>query len=121
MNGEEDHNDNVPVRYPSIKDRVIVHPIPLTNIAQDKGILLEIQDEDYTIVNILRDELITSPNVIFAGCKKPHPLENKMLLRVHVGDSSDGSGSLLTPKEELLGACQRSEEILRQLKDNIVE
>lgn len=119
MNGEEDHNDNVPVRYPSIEDKVAVHPVPLDGIGQDKGMLLEIEDEDYTVVNILRDELITSRDVVFAGCKKPHPLENRMLLRVHVSGLPDENGAPHRPKDALVSACVRSEEIIQSLMDNI--
>eukprot|EP00766_Chilomastix_caulleryi_P000039 gnl/Chilomastix_caulleri/1034.p1 GENE.gnl/Chilomastix_caulleri/1034~~gnl/Chilomastix_caulleri/1034.p1 ORF type:complete len:80 (+),score=9.98 gnl/Chilomastix_caulleri/1034:64-303(+) len=77
MSGEEDHNENVPIRWPSIKDRIATHPIALNGIGQDKGILLEIENEDFTTVNILRDELVKSSNVIFSGCRRPHPLEIK--------------------------------------------
>ncbi|XP_055331085.1 DNA-directed RNA polymerase II subunit RPB11-like [Paramacrobiotus metropolitanus] len=38
--------------------------------------------EDHTLGNMLRAQLIKDPNVVFAGYKVPHPLENKFVLRV---------------------------------------
>lgn len=38
--------------------------------------------EDHTLGNMLRAQLIKDPNVIFAGYKVPHPLENKFILRI---------------------------------------
>ena len=32
--------------------------------------------------NILRCQLLKDPNVLFAGYKNPHPLENKVILRI---------------------------------------
>ncbi|GAV02227.1 hypothetical protein RvY_12820 [Ramazzottius varieornatus] len=38
--------------------------------------------EDHTLGNMLRAQLIKDPNVVFAGYKVPHPLENKFILRI---------------------------------------
>lgn len=38
--------------------------------------LVTIQDEDHTLGNIVRYQLLHDKNVKFAGYRKPHPLEN---------------------------------------------
>ena len=40
--------------------------------------------EDHTLGNMIRHQLLKDPNVIFAGYKNPHPLEHKIILRVQV-------------------------------------
>ncbi|GJN24924.1 hypothetical protein PR202_gb12702 [Eleusine coracana subsp. coracana] len=39
--------------------------------------------EDHTIGNILRMQLHRDPNVLFAGYKLPHPLQYKIIVRIH--------------------------------------
>ena len=34
--------------------------------------------EDHTLGNLLKQQLLKDPNVIFAGYKVPHPLEHKV-------------------------------------------
>ncbi|PAV63419.1 hypothetical protein WR25_08384 [Diploscapter pachys] len=43
-----------------------------------------INKEDHTLGNMLKNQLLKDPNVVFAGYKNPHPLEHKILLRVQV-------------------------------------
>lgn len=38
--------------------------------------------EDHTLGNLLRMQLLKDPNIIFAGYKVPHPLENRVELKV---------------------------------------
>ena len=47
--------------------------------------------------NVLRCQLLKDPNVLFAGYKNPHPLENKVILRIQT--TSD-----YTPQEALMNA-----------------
>ena len=47
--------------------------------------------------NFLRCQLLKDPNVLFAGYKNPHPLENKVILRIQT--TSD-----YTPQEALMNA-----------------
>ncbi|XP_065186336.1 DNA-directed RNA polymerase II subunit RPB11-a-like [Sycon ciliatum] len=41
-----------------------------------------IMKEDHTLGNALRAQLLRDPKVIFAGYRVPHPLENKLIIRV---------------------------------------
>ncbi|KAH9626277.1 hypothetical protein KSS87_001242 [Heliosperma pusillum] len=47
-----------------------------------------IEREDHTIGNILRMQLHRDPNVLFAGYKLPHPLQYKILVRIHTTSQS---------------------------------
>ncbi|KAJ1687043.1 hypothetical protein LUZ63_018433 [Rhynchospora breviuscula] len=47
-----------------------------------------VEREDHTIGNIVRMQLHRDPNVLFAGYKLPHPLQYKILVRVHTNSHS---------------------------------
>ncbi|KAA3453242.1 DNA-directed RNA polymerases II, IV and V subunit 11 [Gossypium australe] len=47
-----------------------------------------IEREDHTIGNILRMQLHRDENVLFAGYKLPHPLQYKILVRIHTTSQS---------------------------------
>ncbi|KAI0492740.1 hypothetical protein KFK09_027016 [Dendrobium nobile] len=47
-----------------------------------------IEREDHTIGNILRMQLHRDPNVLFAGYKLPHPLQYKIIIRIHTASQS---------------------------------
>jgi len=38
--------------------------------------------EDHTLGNMLRQELLNDPKVVFAGFKQPHPLDNYVIIRL---------------------------------------
>ncbi|KAG2640702.1 hypothetical protein GQ55_2G261000 [Panicum hallii var. hallii] len=47
-----------------------------------------IEREDHTIGNIVRMQLHRDPNVLFAGYKLPHPLQYKIIVRIHTTSQS---------------------------------
>ena len=47
-----------------------------------------IEREEHTIGNILRMQLHRDPNVLFAGYKLPHPLQYKIIVRIHTTSQS---------------------------------
>ncbi|XP_073105527.1 DNA-directed RNA polymerases II, IV and V subunit 11-like [Elaeis guineensis] len=49
---------------------------------------LTVEREDHTIGNILRMQLHRDPNVLFAGYKLPHPLQYKIIVRIHTTSQS---------------------------------
>lgn len=53
--------------------------------------------EDHTLGNMIRCQLLKDPKVLFAGYKNPHPLEHKIILRVQT--TSD-----YTPQDALMQA-----------------
>lgn len=44
--------------------------------------IFTVNKEDHTLGNLIKNQLLKDPNVLFAGYKNPHPLEYKFLLRV---------------------------------------
>nr|CAN70445.1 hypothetical protein VITISV_015574 [Vitis vinifera] len=47
-----------------------------------------VEREDHTIGNILRMQLHRDENVLFAGYKLPHPLQYKIIIRIHTTSQS---------------------------------
>lgn len=47
-----------------------------------------IEREEHTIGNILRMQLHRDENVLFAGYKLPHPLQYKIIVRIHTTSQS---------------------------------
>ncbi|KAF0935095.1 hypothetical protein E2562_030338 [Oryza meyeriana var. granulata] len=68
-----------------------------------------IEREDHTIGNILRMQLHRDPNVLFAGYKLPHPLQYKIIVRVHTANQS-------TPTQAYTQAINDLDKELENLK-----
>ncbi|XP_065200805.1 DNA-directed RNA polymerase II subunit RPB11-like [Planococcus citri] len=49
--------------------------------------IFTINKEDHTLGNMIRNQLLKDPAVIFAGYKIPHPLEHKFVLRIQTNSS----------------------------------
>ncbi|CAI0428833.1 unnamed protein product, partial [Linum tenue] len=47
-----------------------------------------IEREEHTIGNIVRMQLHLDENVLFAGYKLPHPLQYKIIIRIHTTSQS---------------------------------
>tara|TARA_B100001179_G_C18428922_1_gene333745 strand:+ start:393 stop:626 length:234 start_codon:yes stop_codon:yes gene_type:complete len=73
---------------------------------------MEIENEDLSIGQILRKELIGSKNIVFAGVVKPHPLIKKFELTVQSNKEQ--------PIDELIrggnNAIKVSEELQKKYK-----
>ncbi|KAI0676549.1 RBP11-like subunits of RNA polymerase [Trametes maxima] len=61
---------------------------------------IKIVKQDHTLANLLRSELLSMPQVLFAGYKVPHPLHPYFLLKIQ----TDGS---VTPTQILETACTK--------------
>ncbi|KAF8768524.1 hypothetical protein HU200_007534 [Digitaria exilis] len=70
-------NDNHSCRVSYERDTKIVNAASFT-----------IEREDHTIGNIVRMQLHRDPNVLFAGYKLPHPLQYKIIVRIHTTSQS---------------------------------
>ncbi|XP_011708203.1 PREDICTED: DNA-directed RNA polymerase II subunit RPB11 [Wasmannia auropunctata] len=44
--------------------------------------IFTINKEDHTLGNMIRNQLLKDPQVLFAGYKVPHPLEHKFAIRI---------------------------------------
>lgn len=48
----------------------------------------KLENEDHTLGNLIREQLLAeTPGVLFAGYKKPHPLEKHVLIKVQTVES----------------------------------
>ncbi|KAF9032286.1 RBP11-like subunits of RNA polymerase [Hymenopellis radicata] len=60
----------------------------------------KIMKQDHTLGNMVRAQLLSMPEVLFAGYKTPHPLLPYFIIRVQ----TDGS---ITPQTVLENACKK--------------
>ena len=70
------------------------------------------EDQDHTLGNLLREALLKDPNVYFAAYKVPHPLENKMEVRVQ----GTNDKVVDTAIANLLGDIDNFERAIKSLK-----
>lgn len=68
--------------------------------------------EDHTVGHALRKQLLKNPNVVFAGYKVPHPLEQKMVMRVQVSRDTPVI-AMKTALKALVETSQRLESSLK--------
>ncbi|GLB42261.1 putative RNA polymerase Rpb3/Rpb11 dimerisation domain [Lyophyllum shimeji] len=61
---------------------------------------IKIVKQDHTLGNMLRAQLLSMPQVLFAGYKVPHPLHPYFLIKIQ----TDGTA---TPQEVLEQACSK--------------
>ena len=73
-------------------------------------------DEDHTLGNPIRYYLCKNSNVKFAGYKIPHPLENKMIVRVQTNDSSTPQEALIKSINDIIGEFSDIEQQLENIE-----
>lgn len=88
-----------------VKKKVHYHPDGKINNCGTYSIWLE----DHTLGNCLRMSLFRDENVLFAGYKVPHPLQNLIELRIQTTQESD-------PETVLANACVDLKEEWADLK-----
>ena len=67
-----------------------------------------INQQDHTLGNPVRYQLLRNSHVRFAGYKKPHPLEERIELKVH----TDGA---MKPEEAVQQACAELDQHLNEI------
>ena len=63
--------------------------------------LFTFEREDHTVGNLLRTQLLLSPNIIFAGYRVPHPLEPKIELKVQTTEDTNPIAAVESALTEL--------------------
>ncbi|KAI6173057.1 DNA-directed RNA polymerase II subunit RPB11 [Aphelenchoides besseyi] len=66
--------------------------------------------EDHTLGNLLKTQLLKDQRVLFAGYRNPHPLENKIILRVQTTAETTPSDALATAITDLMAELSLLEE-----------
>ncbi|KAG0680221.1 DNA-directed RNA polymerase II core subunit [Pichia californica] len=78
--------------------------IPKIQITPDSRVpnclLIKFEREDHTLGNLLREELINDPKVLFAAYKIEHPLFANFMMRLQTEDNYN-------PRLALKNACNR--------------
>ena len=67
---------------------------------QQNASTILVQNHDHTLGNVVRYQLLRDQRVRFAGYKKPHPLEEKIEIKVH----TDGT---VKPEEAVRDSCTK--------------
>ena len=74
---------------------------------EDKELVIEFDTSDFTIPDLLADELLEDSNVDFAGVSKDHPETGKPVLVIR---------GKKNPKASLMAAIERLDKNLGELK-----
>nr|ALS05260.1 DNA-directed RNA polymerase II subunit RPB11 [Tortanus forcipatus] len=75
--------------------------------------IFTINKEDHTLGNMIRQQLLKDPNVLFAGYKNPHPLEHKIILRVQTTSDYTPQDALMNAITDLISELSLFEERFR--------
>lgn len=73
----------------------------------ENAISLQIDKEDYSVADIIHEELLKVKHVKFAGVPPPHPLIRTLTIRVH----TDGN----RPTNSLIDAVEMSQKKIAEL------
>lgn len=76
--------------------------------------LFTVNKEDHTLGNMIRNQLLKDPHVLFAGYKQPHPLEHKFILRIQTTAESTPHEALMNAITDLLAELSLFEERFRE-------
>ena len=73
-----------------------------------------INKEDHTLGNMIRQQLLKDPNVLFAGYKNPHPLEHKVVLRIQTTSDYTPQDALMNAITDLISELSLFEERFKE-------
>ncbi|TFK26120.1 DNA-directed RNA polymerase II [Coprinopsis marcescibilis] len=92
---------NAPARYELFVLEDGEKPVEVTEDSKiPNAATIKIVKQDHTLGNMLRAQLLSMPQVRFAGYKVPHPLQPYFLVKVQ----TDGS---ITPQAAVEAACNK--------------
>ena len=77
----------------------------------EKGLIVEIMGEDYSLAEIVHHELLEEKSVTFAGVLPPHPLIRKLVLKVRA--------QRVKPDKAFVSSVQRAAETTHELASSI--
>ena len=72
--------------------------------------------EDHTLGNIVKMMLLRNPKVRFAGYRKPHPLENKIEIRIQTNNEITPANAF---NEALANLCLDLDDCYRELEEEL--
>ncbi|KAG9135393.1 hypothetical protein Leryth_007157 [Lithospermum erythrorhizon] len=117
---------NAPDRYERF---VVPEGVKKVSYERDTKIInaasFTVEREDHTVANILRMQLHSDPNVLFAGYKLPHPLQYKIIVRIHTTSQSSPMQAYnqaindLDKELDHLKSCSRSMQQIYYCQGNL--
>ncbi|KAK7789961.1 hypothetical protein R5R35_008209 [Gryllus longicercus] len=85
--------------------------------------IFTINKEDHTLGNMIRNQLLKDPNVLFAGYKIPHPLEHKFIIRIQTTSEITPQDALSSAITDLISELslleERFKEAIKEKKDGL--
>ncbi|CAH1154230.1 unnamed protein product [Acanthoscelides obtectus] len=85
--------------------------------------IFTINKEDHTLGNMIRNQLLKDPNVLFAGYKLPHPLEHKFVLRIQTTSDYSPQEALMHAITDLISELslfeERFKEAIKEKKEGL--
>jgi len=85
--------------------------------------LITINKEDHTLGNMIRNQLLKDPHVLFAGYKQPHPLEHKIIIRVQTTADYTPQDAMRNSIMDLISELslleERFKEAIKEKQDGI--
>lgn len=78
--------------------------------------LFTVNKEDHTIGNMIRNQLLKDPHVLFAGYKNPHPLEHKFILRIQTTSEYTPYDALMNAITDIMSELSLIEERFREAR-----
>lgn len=109
---------------PDPNDHIILLPgeVKLSFVSDthlsDSGTFI-ILKEDHTVGNPIRCSLLRDPSVLFAGYRLPHPLENKMLIKVRTTTDSTPQAALQHATQTLIDEHKSIKQQFKQQADQL--
>lgn len=76
--------------------------------------IFTVNKEDHTLGNMIRNQLLKDPNVLFAGYKLPHPLEHKFVIRIQTTSDYSPQEAFMNAITDLLSELSLFEERFRE-------
>ena len=86
----------------------------VTNVFVQLLYMLFLFQEDHTLGNMIRCQLLKDPNVLFAGYKNPHPLEHKVILRIQTTSDYTPQDALRNAITDLISELSLFEERFKE-------
>lgn len=76
--------------------------------------IFTVNKEDHTLGNMIRNQLLKDPHVLFAGYKVPHPLEHKFVIRIQTTSDYTPQEAFMNAITDLMSELSLFEERFRE-------
>lgn len=110
--------DNVPDRLRTLVNYELgnASQFEVYQIGTADALEFHIPFQDYTIGHILKQELASRPEVAFVGLKMPHPLDNKIVIRLQLHPQKMLADPDITPELIMFYALDRVSKSVEEIE-----